>query len=306
MITVAYHLIRPARRTWLSGIPAMTPEEFETQLVYLKSRYRILEPQELLEAVRRGALPDDGCVLTFDDGYIGQYEDALPVLQAHRLKALFFMPTSVLEDAKCPTVEKQRVLQYGLWTYDEFYRRFGESLRVSCPEVDPGAYAATDENLASARSYYAEYAFYSPLERLFRKVRECVLTGPQFDTAIDAMFAAEFDEGDFVGRYFMRWHHLEELRDRGMEIGGHGHSHLIETAVGADVAVADALHSLAVLHARLGKRVWSYCYPYGIFRPETVSAIAGGGVEAAFTCRPGHGDAGSSLLLDRVDCRSLS
>jgi peptidoglycan/xylan/chitin deacetylase (PgdA/CDA1 family) len=306
VISVAYHLVRPQDRSWLSGIPAMSPEELDTQLAVLTARYRMLEPSELLELVRVGQpVPGDACVLTFDDGYVGQYEHALPILRRLGLRAFFFVPTGVLEEGECPTVEKQRVLQYALWPYEEFYSRFSATVRDMFPLIDPSTYMASKENLAASSDYYGEYSFYSQLERLFRKVRERSLTGEQFDTVIGAMFASEFDEHDFVKRYFLGWGQVEDLTRLGMEIGGHGHAHLTDTAVDPPIAAADAVRSLDILRRRLGRSIESYCYPYGIFRPETVSAIKAAGVMVAFTCRHGEGDAGSPLLLDRIDCRSF-
>lgn len=290
----------------MSGVPAMDPEALERQLRWLGERRRILAPEELFAAIARGSLPSDGCVLTFDDGYIGQREHALPILQRLGLRAFFFVPTMILEERTSPIVEKQRVLQYARWPYPEFYERFCEAVRATSPEVPNASYDATPRNLAGSATYYAEYDFYAPLERLFRKVRETVLSGAQFDAAIERLFASEYDEREFVDRYFMSWGDIRELEQAGMEIGGHGHHHLIDTAVSPEVAAADVAMCLALLTRGLGRTIRSYCYPYGIYRSETVAAVRDAGVTVGFTCRPGEDRDGSFLLLDRVDCRSAA
>lgn len=306
MISVAYHLVRPAGPGWLSRVPAMSPEALEAQLSWLNDRYRILSPDELHRAVEHGMLPDDGCVLTFDDGFIGQHRHALPILERLGLRAFFFVPTGVLDDRICPIVEKQRVLQYADGLYTDFYDRFCEALRAVAPDVPSFTYDPTPGNLAGAAGYYAEYAFYAPIERLFRQVRETRLTGPQFDRAIEMLFAAEYpDEGGVVDRYFMSWRDINDLASRGMEIGGHGHRHLIDAPVSRGVAESKVVTCLAILERRTGRPPLSYCYPYGIFIPETVAAVQAAGISVGFTCRPGEGRDGSFLLLDRMDCRSI-
>jgi len=283
----------------------MSPEELEQQLRWLRERRQMLDPDDLHKAIARGSLPDNGCVLTFDDGYVGQREHALPILRRLGLRAFFFVPTRILEERISPIVEKQRVLQYARWPYPDFYDRFCQVLRTTASEVPSSTYAATPKNLAAATTYYSEYSFYSPLERLFRQVRETVLTGPQFDVAIESLFASEYDEKQFVDRYFMSWGEIDDLVEAGMELGGHGHSHLIDTAVPPDTAKAEVAKCVAILRRRLAHRVQSYCYPYGIFRAETVAAVRDAGVTAGFTCRPGEDRDGSFLLLDRVDCRNV-
>lgn len=306
MISVAYHLVRSAGSGWLSGVPAMDPDELERQLRWLRERRRMLTPEELYDAVARGSLPADGCVLTFDDGYIGQREHALPILRRLGLRAFFFVPTMILEERTSPIVEKQRVLQYARWPYPEFYDRFCQAVRATSPEVPAAGYEATPRNLSAATGYYAEYAFYTPLERLFRQVRETVLSGEQFDAAIESLFRSGYDEQEFVARYFMSWRDVDELVEAGMEIGGHGHHHLIDTAVSPETATADAATCLAILTRRLARPVRSYCYPYGIYRSETVATVRDAGISAGFTCRPGEDRDGSFLLLDRIDCRSAA
>src|SRR6266403_2261998 len=49
-------------------------------------------------ARRRGLLPPDGVLVTFDDGYADNFEHALPILRRHGIRALFFVTTGCLTD----------------------------------------------------------------------------------------------------------------------------------------------------------------------------------------------------------------
>ena len=89
---MAYHWIDPdpgqRLREW-----GMTPEAFEAQMVALaENGYRVLPMRDVLEIVGgRRAAPPKGVALTFDDGYLGLLDHALPVLKRLGFPATFFL-----------------------------------------------------------------------------------------------------------------------------------------------------------------------------------------------------------------------
>lgn len=51
----------------------------------------------LVDALRgKGSVPTGAVVLTFDDGWLDQYEDALPILERHHFTATFFVYTTAI------------------------------------------------------------------------------------------------------------------------------------------------------------------------------------------------------------------
>lgn len=67
--------------------PSFTRDELRAALAWLRPRFRFLEPRELLRGERPGVL------LTFDDGYANQAENALPVIEEFAAPAVFFVTT---------------------------------------------------------------------------------------------------------------------------------------------------------------------------------------------------------------------
>jgi peptidoglycan/xylan/chitin deacetylase (PgdA/CDA1 family) len=287
-----------------SGI-LVSPEQLAGQLDHMLRYHKAVTAHEIASAMACGELPKNSFSVTFDDGFRGQHDVALSILEARGVQGMFFVPTCIVNDRHLPTVERQRLLQYSNGPYEDFYTRFTLEVAERCPELAESAYAATPQNLQSALSYYAEYHFYSPMERLYRKVRETMLPNETFEAIIEAMFADAFKEEEIITRHFLNWDDLRRMRDRGHHIGGHGHKHLLESNIDGRVAAADHLRSVELLRNNLGFEVTSYAYPYGIFQPETVDALAGVGVEIAFTCRAGIGFDGSPLLIDRYDCKAF-
>jgi peptidoglycan/xylan/chitin deacetylase (PgdA/CDA1 family) len=85
----------------INSVPGNTlstpPEMFLRQLRFLKERYTVISPEQLISVMtNRGTLPDKAVLLTFDDGYRDVYENAYPILKALGLKALIFPATDYI------------------------------------------------------------------------------------------------------------------------------------------------------------------------------------------------------------------
>ncbi len=71
----------------------ITPEVFAAQMKYLSDHdYNTVTFATLLKDLKGGiALPEKSVVLTFDDGWKNQYENAVPVLEKYNFNATFFI-----------------------------------------------------------------------------------------------------------------------------------------------------------------------------------------------------------------------
>lgn len=84
-----YHQVNLDQHTPLT----ISPYEFETQLSYLRQEgYHAITPRQLADYVEYGQpLPDKPIVITFDDGYMDNYQEAYPLLEKYGFKATFFV-----------------------------------------------------------------------------------------------------------------------------------------------------------------------------------------------------------------------
>ena len=80
----------------------ITPELFEAQIAALsEAGYTAVLPDDLEAYVRQGkALPDKPILITFDDGYLSNYELAFPILQKYNMKATIFVIGATLGDTE--------------------------------------------------------------------------------------------------------------------------------------------------------------------------------------------------------------
>lgn len=100
VVVVTHHRI--GRAGGGPGDPALysaTPEELDRQLRVLASFADVIGPEDLEAA---WGAPGRHVLLTFDDGYADARHTALPVLQAHGVRAAFFIATGLIDRPRLP------------------------------------------------------------------------------------------------------------------------------------------------------------------------------------------------------------
>jgi peptidoglycan/xylan/chitin deacetylase (PgdA/CDA1 family) len=79
---------------------SVNPDNFREQMAWLKSNgYQTISLYDLVYALNIGwpPLPDRPIIITFDDGYVDNYQNAFPILQEFGFTATFFILTDVTD-----------------------------------------------------------------------------------------------------------------------------------------------------------------------------------------------------------------
>lgn len=84
-----YHQINDTEKNALT----VNTEQFEAQMKYLaENGYTTITPADMLDAWENGTqLPEKPIIITFDDGYLDNYNHAYPILEKYQLKATIFL-----------------------------------------------------------------------------------------------------------------------------------------------------------------------------------------------------------------------
>ena len=101
---LTYHRVgNPLECEYDRGVFSATAEQFDEQIGYFKKSFVV---STLAEAQWMAAAPGRirgiRVLITFDDGYVDNYEVAFPILRAHGVEATFFLTTGFVGTDRIP------------------------------------------------------------------------------------------------------------------------------------------------------------------------------------------------------------
>ncbi len=280
LIVLNYHRIGDHHNTLFDpGVFSATQDDFYRQVLYLKHHFHLASFEEALNfidgksSVSRGAL----ILITFDDGYLDNYELAFPVLKGLAVQATFFLPTEYIGTIRIPWWDLMAYL---------LKHTHKKKLRLGYPiptEIDLSQ--GIEYALRSILKLYKAPSTTDPNFYLSQLTEEC-------DVSIDSIKNE---------RLFMNWDEARALLDSGMAIGSHTHSHSLLSKLSFEQQVHELRTSRDILQERLGVKIEALAYPVGgryTFSKETYSALNETGYRAAFSYYGGVNLPGKIMPFD--------
>jgi peptidoglycan/xylan/chitin deacetylase (PgdA/CDA1 family) len=236
---LAYHSVSnpsPYRRATI----AVRPDLFDRQMAYLAAHYRVLTLDEVVERIAVDQrFPHKAVAITFDDGYLDNYEIALPILRKHGLTATFFLSTG-------PVLQGDAFWVGWLHTAITCTRRLPLLIARLGIEFEP--HGNTRENV--------HVAIAARLNRCGARERRSIYA--EIDNILDDVPSIRRPS-----EFMMRAEHVRELSRAGMLIGSHTVSHPILSEIGEGEALSELLCSKRDLEGVIDKRVDHLAYPNG-------------------------------------------
>jgi peptidoglycan/xylan/chitin deacetylase (PgdA/CDA1 family) len=285
LIVVNYHRIGGRNETDFDpGVFSADVDALDAQISALKRRYAIVDEAEALDIVG-GARPRRGkaILLTFDDGYIDNLTLAAPVLRSNGIKALFFLVTDFLANPN----------QIPRWDRIAWLVRRCNGRRLVLSKPERLSVLVRDEDLmATIREVLRRYwsAAQKDASTLLAELEACASTG-----------LMQNDE-----RLLMNWDDACQLRDLGMDLGLHTHTHAMLSQLSVEDQTKELETCSRLMKERLGLRARSLAYPFGTpqsFSLETKRLAKEVAYEAAFSFYGGTNIAGQ---IDQFDVRRVA
>jgi len=167
-----YHQVGPP-----VGGPArtesMSPRSFERQMhAILDAGYRVIALQDLVRILETGRVEDlrRAVVVTFDDGYRGQFAFACPVLQRLRLPSTFFVTTGLVgKPAFLPHLAIPKVPGEATPPLAWLPLSWDEVKEMARQGIDIGSHAVTHRSLGRLSDREAELEAWTSKETLERR-----------------------------------------------------------------------------------------------------------------------------------------
>ena len=258
------------------AVISASADELDQQIVFLQRRFPVVGMDEALHLLRHPArMKHPHILLTFDDGYRDNYDEAAPVLCARGCSAVFFIVPQMVGTAAVPW-----------WDEIAFLLRNCPSpvLELDSPapfrmELEPDREAA----IAHTLIFFKSTANREP-DRFLEKLRETVaIPLPK------------------QPRRFMTWEEIRELAASGMEIGSHTASHAILGRLTPERQFQELVGSKQEIEAHTGTPVRTLAYPLGsraAFSELTEQLALQAGYEAAFSFFSGINSPGNYRLTN--------
>lgn len=289
-LVLMYHRVLDdgAARTTAShpGIVVST-STFARHLDALRRRFTVLSLDEFERRLAGGQSLGGTCLITFDDGWLDNVDQAVPLLHRHALPATIFLPVNYIGTSRLfwrEQLARQLTQLFEAGTID------GAALaRLRTPLTDLGLGTLLARR-PSGLPAVVEAVAGIPATEGARAMHVLSLLQETGGTA-----AAGPDR-------FMSWAQAASLPAHGVSLGSHGAEHILLSQVPPDDARHDLQHSRSVLDERLGAVAAALAYPNGAWNAEVAAIARACGFTLAFTTVPGRVGAESDpLALPRIN-----
>ena len=246
----------------------VTPTKFEQQMRYLKRNYDILRFEENWDSSDSG-----GMVVTFDDGYLDNFQYALPILEELEIPATIFVSVGTLEN------------NGELW-WDEL-----EKL-ILCVENCSGTISIEDEKYGcrwDVSTYELRLNCYYAIYYLMKNFADVKVREGWFEQLREQQNVDRYAREHF--RTLDRKSCMELAGSRYITIGAHTVSHPSLAKMSTKDQQIEVLSSKDYLEKLLKKEIDMFSYPFGMretdYNKETVEICKQSGIRKAASTVPG-------------------
>jgi peptidoglycan/xylan/chitin deacetylase (PgdA/CDA1 family)/CelD/BcsL family acetyltransferase involved in cellulose biosynthesis len=244
--------------------PAISTVLFEQEMRYLARYYKVVSLSDLLTRLEDGS-PERTLAITFDDGYLDNYENAFPVLERYGLPATIFLTTGSIDDS-----------HQLLW----FEQLAGAVKKTSLDHLDleidiPRRFWMRN----TAERLEANDAIFSVLRRLPDNQRRTWL-----DVILRQLGAPEADR-DRQGK-MLTWDQVRFMKSRGIDFGGHTVTHPFIARLTPEQVEWEVGECKRRIESELQLPVECFAYPNGReedFGKWNKNAVRSAGYRAAVT-----------------------
>jgi len=219
---------------------------FEEQMRYIKRHYRVLSLRQMVEELDNPGAQGQSVVVTFDDGYLGTYTDAFPVLKEYGIPATVYLIAGSVEGGD-------------LAWYDRIFLRFQRATSEVTITLDTRRnFRLTDY----ASRVHAAASVVSYLRTLCDQERQrwC----KTFEEEVP------FPPGELRGS-MMNWYQVREMHRAGISFGCHTMTHPVLSRLTPDALQREVAESKWLIENRLDAAVEDFAFPFG--KPADCGAI---------------------------------
>ena len=180
----------------------------------------ILDASIFYSRFKEGKLKNRDICITFDDGLRCQYDIAIPVLEDLKIKAFFFVYSSLFVNQP-DLLEIYRYFRNSYFkNVNDFYNHFFRYINKTSLEK------FFADNAKIIKNNLEKFQFYTLNDVKFRLIRNIFLSDNEYKDIMKKMFAEKnFIPSNYYQDLFLSNQQLKNIHKMGHLIGLHSHSH---------------------------------------------------------------------------------
>ncbi|MEW9798989.1 polysaccharide deacetylase family protein [Alteromonas sp. CYL-A6] len=215
-------------------------DDLRQYLTFINANFEVIDIPALHTLIESGKAPDKRyALITFDDGYRDNFDNAFPVLQELGLSAAFFITTSLIGSAQLPW-----------WDEIAWYVKHLKGRTLDLPGFDVPI--TIPEKITP-----------DVIKSVLSRVKRHSTDFDALLTALKETSGGQVPSLSSKQNLFMTWEHLRALLDGGMSIGAHSHSHRILSFLSMKELEFELSHSKHILDSELNTEINTLSYPVG-------------------------------------------
>ena len=269
---IMYHYVRELPNSRYPAIKGLLTSQFHAQIKYLRDMgCNFLSVQDVMESAQSGkALPENGILLTFDDGYIDHYTNVFPVLDEYKIPGFFSMPGKIIREKKLLDVNRIHFILASTPVEKIIPRLFRELDYYRGHEFDIPANDELYRKLAVPSRFddgdtiFVKRVLQVELPVLLRDI----ITKHLFELCVG------IPEFRFADELYLSMDQVKTMHRHGMTWGIHGYDHSWMNRMNPDELHKDITDALDVFSGVVDPGNWICCYPYGSVSDDVVRCVS--------------------------------
>jgi len=248
---------------------------FEKQIQYLKSNYNIISGQQLFDAINeKRKLPDNSCLITFDDGWKDNYTNAYPILKKYKVPAMIFICTGFVGTEKIFWHEQLQEILKAI-PENTTSKKIFDLLKEWPSVISKHIFNVIETSIANRQTKINELIS-------LLKIYE-----PNKINNLNNILAEHFDIKDKYMPLMLSWDDVIDMSKSNITFGSHTQNHLILTQITKSQIVKELKESKEIIEKKIGQKVYFLSYPNGNYDERIIKIADQHGYMAGFTCNAG-------------------
>lgn len=269
-----HRVLTNEQRSRSASLPAMvlTSEVFSALLDYLKENFQLISVNQFLNGLAANKTTSKpACMITFDDGWGDNYNNAFPLLKARDIPATIFLATGYIDAKETFWVEQV------LFACRDKERRKQVTSRVAA--------------LLSRNGCDDLHSMIESLKRVHSQQRQQILD----QTLLPNEKTGSPTDG------FLTWQQVREMDRHGIHFGTHTVTHPLLTYEDSATVESELKESQRQLERQLNKTPVAFAYPNGECDSRVSAFVQQAGYKCAFTTQRGwYGLGGDRFTIRRI------